>query len=94
MFGIGLGEMLIIFLVALLAFGPEKLPSIARSIAKLLAQLRSAQNELRYTLMNAEQELKRMPIMEEEKKQAVPVIKPVSRTDVEVEPAKNEVIHG
>lgn len=89
MFGIGIGEMLIICLVALLAFGPEKLPEVIRTIAKLMAQLRMAQNELRYSIMNAETHLRQMPLTEQEKEAVEPrpkvieaaVSKPESQQD-------------
>ncbi len=47
MFGIGMSEMLIILSVALLVFGPQKLPEIAKSIAKGLKELRRAGDDLR-----------------------------------------------
>lgn len=47
MFGIGMSEMLIILAVALLVFGPQKLPEIAKSIAKGLKELRRAGDDLR-----------------------------------------------
>jgi TatA/E family protein of Tat protein translocase len=47
MFGIGMSEMLIILAVALLVFGPAKLPEIAKSIAKGLKELRRAGDDLR-----------------------------------------------
>ena len=61
MFGIGLGEILIIFLVALLVFGPEKMPAIAKQLAGILGKFRAAQNELRYSLMQAEDSVRRIP---------------------------------
>ena len=41
-FGIGLGELLIIALVALLILGPERMPQAARSLGKGIADLRRA----------------------------------------------------
>lgn len=47
MFGIGMSEMLIILAVALVVFGPQKLPDVAKSIAKGLRELRKASDDLR-----------------------------------------------
>ena len=40
MFDIGFQELIIIFLVALLVFGPEKLPEIAKTLAKWVVEIR------------------------------------------------------
>jgi Sec-independent protein translocase protein TatA len=54
MFGFGgLGEIAFIFFLAMLIFGPEKLPEIGRLLAKGMAEVRKASNELKRTL-NAE----------------------------------------
>ncbi len=50
MFGIGFGELLLIMVVALLVVGPEKLPDLAKSIAKAYNQFRRAGNELKRTV--------------------------------------------
>ena len=51
MFGIGLGEFLVIAFVAVLVFGPDKLPEVARQAGRLARQVRSfahaARDELR-----------------------------------------------
>lgn len=47
MFGIGIQELLIIFVVALLVLGPTKLPGVARSLGKGLKELRKASDDLR-----------------------------------------------
>ena len=49
----GLGELVFIFFLAMLIFGPEKLPEMGRLLAKGLAEVRKASNELKRTL-NAE----------------------------------------
>ena len=51
MFGsLGFPELMVIFLVALLIFGPKRLPDIGRSIGKALGEFRRATNELKNTL--------------------------------------------
>ena len=46
MFNIGLGELFVIVLLALVVVGPERLPSIMREIGKYVYQLRVIVNEL------------------------------------------------
>jgi len=51
MFGsIGMPELIIIFMIALIIFGPRKLPELGRSLGKSLGEFKRASNELRNTL--------------------------------------------
>lgn len=56
MFGIGASELLVIFLVALLVLGPEKLPEAARTLAKLFGEFRKATDDLRVGLVGIRDE--------------------------------------
>jgi TatA/E family protein of Tat protein translocase len=46
---IGTQEMIFIFLLALILFGPKKLPEIGRTVGKALTEFRRASNELKAT---------------------------------------------
>ncbi|NLF25289.1 MAG: twin-arginine translocase subunit TatB [Deltaproteobacteria bacterium] len=47
MFGISFAELVVIFMVALLLFGPHKLPEIARTLGEAFAQLRKSTEHIR-----------------------------------------------
>jgi len=47
---LGVPELIIIFIVALVVFGPRKLPELGRSLGKSLSEFKRASNELRNTL--------------------------------------------
>ena len=51
MFGsIGMPELVIILVIALIIFGPRKLPELGRSLGRSIGEFRRASNELRSTL--------------------------------------------
>lgn len=47
MFGIGGGEMIFILFIALMLFGSDKIPGIARTLGKGMAQIKNATNEIK-----------------------------------------------
>src|SRR5579862_4523269 len=49
MWTLGPGEMAVIFLLALLLFGPKELPKLGKTIGKAMTEFRRAQGELKST---------------------------------------------
>jgi TatA/E family protein of Tat protein translocase len=60
-------EMFFIFLLALLLFGPKKLPELGRMLGKGLSEFRRAKNELRSTFETHMRELERETRLDSEK---------------------------
>ncbi|MCP4244045.1 MAG: twin-arginine translocase TatA/TatE family subunit [Myxococcota bacterium] len=56
MFGIGMTELLLIFALALLVLGPKRLPDLARSLGRGLAEFRRASTDLRREFMDVAEE--------------------------------------
>ncbi|HEX4749068.1 MAG TPA: twin-arginine translocase TatA/TatE family subunit [Bryobacteraceae bacterium] len=56
---VGFPEMFAIFIIALLLFGPKKLPELGRTLGKALSEFRRAKNELKTTFESHLQELER-----------------------------------
>ena len=50
MFGIGLPEMIVILAVALIVVGPDKLPDMARTVAKWVFELKKTVNQVKESL--------------------------------------------
>jgi TatA/E family protein of Tat protein translocase len=47
---IGMQELIVIFVIALIIFGPRRLPDLGRSLGRSIAEFKRASNELRSTL--------------------------------------------
>jgi sec-independent protein translocase protein TatA len=56
---IGFPEMLVIAVLALLIFGPRKLPELGRSVGKALAEFRRASADIRFTIEEEMREVER-----------------------------------
>jgi Tat protein translocase TatB subunit len=59
MFGIGLPEFILIMALALIVVGPEKLPDLAKSLAKQLLELKKTANALKDSLQGELREAER-----------------------------------
>ena len=59
------GDSIFIFLLALVLFGPKKLPEIARQVGKLVAEFRRASNEFKFQI---QEEMRQMEDEERRKK--------------------------
>ena len=47
---VGVPELIVIFVIALIVFGPKKLPELGKSLGKGLSEFRKASNDLRSTI--------------------------------------------
>ena len=56
---VGVQEMVVIFLVALVLFGPKKLPELGKTIGKAITEFRRAQSELKSTFESHMRELEK-----------------------------------
>jgi TatA/E family protein of Tat protein translocase len=57
MFGIGMTELMVIMAIALVVLGPKKLPELARSLGRGLAEFRRASSEMHREFLDAEKEV-------------------------------------
>jgi sec-independent protein translocase protein TatA len=80
---IGMPELIIIFVIALIFFGPRKLPELGRSLGKSLAEFKRATNELKSTL---EDEIR----LEEQRVNLEATRAPAAQTAASTTPAETE----
>ena len=51
MFGLGMQELLVIFVIALIVVGPQKLPEVAKSLGRGLAEFKRTADEVSSSLL-------------------------------------------
>ena len=77
MFGLGFPEVLLIFVIALIVFGPKKLPELGKSIGRAMAEFKKASEDF--------QESVRAEMKEVEKSTGVDEIKKLGSLDLSVQ---------
>lgn len=76
MFGIGMPELMIIMVIALIVIGPQKLPELARSLGKGLAEFKKATDDFKQSVDtdgSGAEEKERLAKLEQVKAEAEPL---------------------
>jgi TatA/E family protein of Tat protein translocase len=68
MFGLGVPELIVIFVIALVVFGPKKLPDLGKSIGRAMAEFKKAQQEFQESVQSEMKEVQKTANLEELKK--------------------------
>jgi sec-independent protein translocase protein TatA len=68
MFGLGLPELIVIFVIALVVFGPKKLPDLGKSIGRAMAEFKKAQQEFQDSVQAEMREVEKTTNLDELKK--------------------------
>lgn len=89
---VGLGEMVMIIIIALLVFGPERLPEVARRAARFLNEVRKVASDVQRTFLEETQEI-RMPL-EEIKNDITSVGDPIKELQKEGTAARNDLLNN
>jgi Tat protein translocase TatB subunit len=58
-FDIGIQELVVVFLVALLVFGPKRLPELGRTLGKFMLEIRKGINEVKFQMESEFKELEK-----------------------------------
>jgi Tat protein translocase TatB subunit len=105
MFGIGMTELLVILVIGLLVLGPKRLPELARSLGRGLAEFRRASTDMRREFLEVAEDAKidRIdltapspdPLMSgEEAAKKTPLVQPSDDPEPEPEPGAEPVASG
>lgn len=90
MFGIGMQELLLIFVVAMIVLGPKKLPELAKTLGRAAREFRKASNDLKQAIGLDESESAPEAKPEKKKEDSADM----EKSDSENAEAENKVAHG
>jgi Tat protein translocase TatB subunit len=88
---VGLGEMAMILIIALLVFGPERLPEVARRAARFVNEVRKVASDVQRTFLEETQEI-RMPL-EEVRRDLSSVKQPLQELKQEGTAARDDLVN-
>jgi TatA/E family protein of Tat protein translocase len=63
-------HMIVVFIVVLVVFGPQKLPELARGLGKLMAEFRKASSDFKGAFEQEMREIERQAVLQERKRAA------------------------
>jgi TatA/E family protein of Tat protein translocase len=76
-------HMIVVFIVVLVVFGPQKLPELARSLGKLMAEFRKASTDFRSAFEEEMRDLERQALQAERKKAAEAIAASAAASPIE-----------
>ena len=81
MFGLGLPELIVIFVIALVVFGPKKLPDLGKSVGRAMAEFKKAQQEFQESVQAEMKEVEKTTNLQEVKELASVELKDYAEAD-------------
>ncbi len=82
-------HMIVVFLVVLVVFGPQKLPELARSLGKLMAEFRKASTDFRSAFEEEMRDLERQARLADLRKQAAEAVTAATIAETTAQNAQN-----